>query len=61
MVRQPLVSHELLTAKASRAHWVRHNLFGRIPLEEWLARRRDLYLATHNTHKRQITMPPAGL
>ena len=30
---------------------------GRTPLDEWSARRRDLYLATHNTHKRQ---PPAG-
>jgi hypothetical protein len=31
---------------------------GRTPLDEWSARRRDLYLTTHNTHNRQITMPP---
>jgi hypothetical protein len=33
---------------------------GRTPLDEWPARRRDLYLTTHNTHKRQTSMPPAG-
>ena len=26
---------------------------GRIPLDEWSARRRDLYLTTHNIHNRQ--------
>jgi len=30
---------------------------GRTPLDEWSARRRDLYLTTHNTHNRQISMP----
>ena len=30
---------------------------GRIPLDEWSARRRDL-LKTYNTHNRQISMPP---
>ena len=33
---------------------------GRTPLDEWSARRRDLYLARHNTHNRQISMPPVG-
>ena len=33
---------------------------GRTPLDEWSARRRDLYLTTHDTHKRQISMPPVG-
>ena len=33
---------------------------GRIPLDGWSARRRDLHLTTHNTPKRQISMPPAG-
>ena len=32
---------------------------GRTPLNEWSARRRDLYLTTHNTHNRLISMPPA--
>jgi len=30
----------------------RARAFGRIPLDEWSARRRDLYLTTHNTHDR---------
>jgi hypothetical protein len=33
---------------------------GRTPLDECSARRRDLYLATHNTHDIQNSMPPAG-
>ena len=32
----------------------------RIPPDEGSARRRDLYLTTHNTHNRQTSMPPAG-
>ena len=32
----------------------------RTPLDEWSARRRDLYLTTHNTHNRQLSMPPVG-
>jgi hypothetical protein len=31
-----------------------------VTLEEGSARRRDLYLVTHKTHKRQTPMPPAG-
>ena len=31
---------------------------GRTPLEEWSARRRDLYLTTHNTQYRQTSMSP---
>ena len=34
--------------------------FGRTPLDEWSGRRRDLYLTTHDTHNRQISMPPVG-
>ena len=33
---------------------------GRTSLDEWSARRRDLYLTTHDTHNRQISMPPVG-
>ena len=33
---------------------------GRTTLDEGSARRRDLYLTTHNTHKRQTSMHPAG-
>jgi hypothetical protein len=33
---------------------------GRTPLDEGPARHRDLYLTTHNTHKRQTSMPLVG-
>jgi len=33
---------------------------GRTPLDEWSARSRDLYLTTHNSHKRQTSMTAAG-
>jgi hypothetical protein len=33
---------------------------GRTPLYEGSSRRRDLYLTTHNIHKRQTSLPPAG-
>jgi hypothetical protein len=39
---------------------LRHTTLGRTPLDELSTRRRDLYLTTQNTHKRQISMPPAG-
>ena len=35
-----------------------HTAAGRTPLDEWSARRIDLYLTAHNTHKRQTSMPP---
>jgi hypothetical protein len=37
-----------------------HTTVGRAPLGQSSPRRRDLYLATHNIHKRQSSMPPAG-
>jgi len=37
-----------------------HTTLGRTALDEWSARRRDPYLTTHNTHKRQTSMPLAG-
>ena len=37
-----------------------HTAVGRTPLDEGSARRRDLYLITHNTHKRHTSMSPAG-
>jgi hypothetical protein len=33
---------------------------GRTSLDEWSARRRDLYMTTHNTHNRKTSMPPVG-
>jgi hypothetical protein len=39
---------------------LRHTTLSRTPLDEWSAWHSDLYLTTHNTHKRQTSMPPAG-
>jgi hypothetical protein len=41
-------------------HTRRRTTVGRTPLDEWSARRGDLYLTTHNTHNRQISSPPVG-
>ena len=41
-------------------HTQRRTTVGRTPLDEWSSRRRDLYLTTHNTHNRQISMLPVG-
>ena len=38
----------------------RHTTHGRTPLDEWSGRRSDFNLTTHNTHKRQISTPPAA-
>ena len=41
-------------------HTQRRSTVGRTPLDEWSARLRDLYLTTHDTHNKQISMPPVG-
>ena len=41
-------------------HTQRRSTVGRTPLDEGAARRRDLYLTTHDTHNRQISMPPVA-
>ena len=41
-------------------HTQRRTTVCRAPLDAWSARRRDLYLKTHDTHNRQISMPPVG-
>ena len=41
-------------------HTRRRITVGMTPLDEWSARRRDLYLTTHDIHNRQISMPPVG-
>ena len=38
-------------------HTQRRSTVGRTPLDEWSVGRRDLYLTTHDTHNRQISMP----
>jgi len=40
---------------------LRHTTLGRDPQDECSACCRNLYLTTHNTHKRQTSMFPAGL
>ena len=42
-------------------HTQRRITVGRAPPDEWSARRRDLYLSTYNTHKRQTSLPLAGI
>ena len=39
---------------------LRHTSHSMTSLDEWSARRRDLYLTTHNTHNRQTSMPLTG-
>ena len=41
-------------------HTQRRSTVGRTLLDERSVRRRDLYLTTHDTHNRQISMPPVG-
>jgi hypothetical protein len=60
MAQQPLVGQGLFIIEASRSHPVRHTTLGSTPLDERSARRRDLYLTTYNTHKRQTFMHTAG-
>jgi len=58
-VLQPQVGQGLLIHEVSISH-KRGITFGRTPLDERSARRRDLCLTTHNTHNKQISMPPEG-
>jgi hypothetical protein len=46
---------QLITLNDTHTHTL-----GRTPLDEGPARRRDLYLKTHNIQTRQTSMPPAG-
>ena len=41
-------------------HTQRRSTVGRTPVDERSARCRDLYLTTHDTNNRQISMPPVG-
>jgi hypothetical protein len=38
-------------------HTQRRSTVGTTPLDEWSASRKDLYLTTHDTHNRQLSMP----
>ena len=54
-----------LTLGVEGCYWclfvLRHTTLGRNPLEDGSARRKDLYMTTHNAHKRQTFMPPVEL
>ena len=50
------MGHGLLIIEVSRSHTTTHHT----PLDKWSARRRDLYLTTSNTHKRQTSLSPVG-
>jgi len=57
---RPNAGHDLLILED---YTQQHTTISRTPLDEWSARRRDLYLTTHNTHNRQTSMspcPPVG-
>jgi hypothetical protein len=61
--QQPLQDQGPLIIEASRSHLfrqIRHITLCKTPLDETSARPRDLYLTTHDTHKRKTSMPPAG-
>ena len=61
MARQPYMGLSLLVSSRSHDHThLRHTTVGRTPLDEGSARRRDLYLTSHNTHKIQTSMSPVG-
>jgi hypothetical protein len=50
----------LVSSKFHGHTHLRHTTVGRTLLDEGPARRRDLYLTSHNAHKRQTSMPPVG-
>jgi hypothetical protein len=41
-------------------HTQQYTTFGRTPLDEWSARRRDLYLTIYNAHNRKTSVPLVG-
>ena len=59
LAQMSLVYHGLLAVQAARSHSFRHIHLRRSSLGYRSVRRRDLYPATHNTHKGQTSMPPA--
>jgi hypothetical protein len=58
IAQHPLLGQGLLTTEASRSY-SRHTSLRTTPMVKGPARHRDLYLTTHNTHKRKAPMPPA--
>ena len=58
LARQAPLGHRASPLTSFLDHTQRRTTVGRNPMDEWSARRRDLYLTTHNTHNRQTFMPP---
>jgi hypothetical protein len=62
--QQPIVCYGLLIFEALWSHThtqtQTHILLCRTPLEEWSARRRNLYLTNDNTHKIQTSKASVG-
>ena len=56
-----LVGLGLLIVDVLKSILVRHTTLGSTPLDERSSPRRDHYPTTHNTHKRQTSMPPSGI
>jgi len=59
MAQKSLLGQGLLINEDSQSH-SRHTTLGGIPPDKWSARRRELYLTTHNAPKWQTVKPPAG-
>jgi hypothetical protein len=59
MAQQPPMGQGLFVIEVSFSD-SRHTTIGSSPLDERSARRRDLYLTTHDTYNRQTSMPPTG-
>jgi hypothetical protein len=57
LARQPPVGQGLLIHDVYRSH-KRHTTIGRAPLDEWSARRRELYLTIYDNQNRQTSMAP---
>ena len=57
---RPNAGQGLLSFTRFLDHTQRRTTVSRTPLNKRSARRRDLYLTTHNTHNRQTFMPTAG-
>jgi len=56
---RPNAGHGLLILEVFGSHMMHHSRYDS-SLDEWSARRRDLYLTTHNTYNRQTAMLPVG-
>jgi hypothetical protein len=56
LAQQQLVALGLLFIDATQSHTARYTTLGRASRSEWSARRRFLYLSTHNTHSKHACL-----